>query len=164
MNNKGNATDVFYAIVSIFAVAIIFFVTSFSYDVFVNKAVNNTQINSSQGAINALDETRDLANNRFDYAVFGILIGFTLAILITGWFSGGHPIFMFVYFIALVIIVAVSAVLSYVWTNVTTKTIFLNTIANYPITNFILENLAIYATIIGFLGMMMSFIKTSLEK
>ena len=158
-NKRSNLLDVAYAVLTIFVLGIAFFVTSFGYEKFVNKAINNTQINSSAGSKAAFTDTRDTLNSRLDYVVFGVFIGFVLSILITGWFVGGNPLFMFIYFIGLCVLIAIASILSYTWGIITVKAVFTGTIANYPITDLLISHLHIYTTILGFLGMFVSYAK-----
>lgn len=142
----------------IFVGAILFLTIKYSYGTVVDTMTNNTMFSQDQIAVDALEDTKELTN-RFDYALFAILIGFTFAILIAGWFAGGHPLFAFIYFIALVLLVAVSAVFSYVWYKVSNLNMFLDTVSTFPIIDLILTNFPIYIAIVGFLGMLVMFAK-----
>lgn len=157
---RGSIQDIGLAMVFLFVAAILFLTVKYSYTQFVDTATENTQINSSAAAVEVLDKTKDLTN-RFDYVVFVLLVGFVLAVIITGWLVGGNPLFSFIYFIALVILVAVSSVLSFVWEKVSTKAIFIDTVAELPITDLIMSNFPVYITILGFVGMLVLFAKPS---
>ncbi len=157
---KASIQDIGLTMVIVFAAAIMFLTVKYTYTEFVDKATNSTAFNSSQAAVDSLNTTKDLTD-RLDYVLFILLIGLTLAIIITGWLVGGHPLFAFIYFIALIILIAVSAILSFVWEKVSTKTIFVDTVAELPIMDLILSNFPIYITVIGFIGMMVMFAKPS---
>ncbi len=162
-SRKGSIQDVGLAMVILFVMGVMFLTVKYSYVLFVDQATNITSFNSSLAAVEALDATADLTD-RFDYVGFVLLIGLTLAIIITGWLVGGHPIFAFIYFIALVILVAVSAIFSFAWEQITDKAIFTDTVAKLPIIDLILTNFPIYITIIGFIGMMVMFAKPRPEE
>lgn len=162
MKKRGSIHDIAYAMIIIFVVGIVFLTVKYSYTTTVNIMTNNTIVNSSEAAVTSLRETRDLTN-RFDYVLFVLLMGFTLAIFIVGWFSGGHPLFAFIYFIALVILVAVSAILSFVWERFSAQSIFTTTINQLPIIDLILDNFPIYIAIVGFVGMLIMFAKPALS-
>lgn len=156
MNRKGSLEDIGALVIVIFAAAIMFIAATVGYTSFVDKAVNITAINSSQSAVDAFNTTKDL-QSRYDYVVFGLLIGFTLAIMIGSWFVPGHPIFGFIYFIGLIIFIVLGLILSYAWNNISTRITFADAIEYFPITDFILNNFGIYITIVGFLAMIIMF-------
>ena len=160
---RGSIQDVGLAMIFIFVAAIMFFVSTYGYQTYVDKAINTTAINSSNVTVTVMQESRELTE-RFDYVIFMLLIGFSLGIIITGWLVGGHPLFTIVYFLVLVVLVAVSAILSFVWNKVSTQAIFGNLVNDtFPITDFILANFPTYIAIIGFIGMFALFAKASSE-
>ena len=162
MNKRGTLADVGLAMIFVFAAAVIFFTTTYVFNEFEADWSNNTLVNSSSAAVSTVSDVKDLANTRLDYVVFVILIGLTLAIIVTGWLVGGNPIFAWIYFIVLVIFVAVSSVLSYTWNELSNKAIF-GTLAadSFPITDFILQNFPSIMAVIGFIGMIVMFAKPS---
>ena len=81
-HKKSNIQNIAYMMIYLFVAAILFTTVKYSYSQFVDKATNITSFNSSQAAVDALDKTKELTN-RFDYIVFMLMIGFTLAIIIT---------------------------------------------------------------------------------
>ena len=159
MNKKASIQDLMLTMVIIFFAAILFFTTTHMYIKFVDKAVNTTAINSSQAAVDSFNKTKDLTS-RLDYVIFALLMGMTLGIVITAWLVKAHPIFTFIWFIAMVVLVALSAIFSFVWEKISTKPIFGNLVTEtFPITDFILTNFPVYITIVGFVGMMVMFAK-----
>jgi len=142
--------------VTIFAVGIALFVTAFMVVQMVTRMVAIPAINSSAAAVSSLNATSNLTN-RYDYVIFGLFIGLVLATIITGWFIGGQPIFMILYFIVVVIGVIGSSILSNVWETTTTMPVFGTTINAFPITNHILLNLPLYTTLFGFVGIVVMF-------
>ena len=142
--------------VTVFAIGIALFITAFMVVQMVTNMVSVPAINSSAAAVSALNSTSTLTN-KYDYLIFGLFIGLILATIITGWFIGGQPIFMFLYFIIVVVGVIGSSILSYVWETTTTMVIFGSTIDAFPITNHILLNLPLYTTLFGFVGIVVMF-------
>lgn len=158
MNKAGSARDVILIIVVVFVMGIAAFIMNYMGNTAITQMVNTPAINESTEAVTALNSATDV-NNRFDYIVFGCFIGFVLAMMITGWLVGGHPIFMFIYFIFVIIAVVVAVVLSNTWEMVSTSSVFGTTIANFTITNHLLTNMPIYAAVIGILGLIVMFAK-----
>ena len=156
MKKKGSIQDIAFAMIILFAMAIVFLSVKYSYTEFVERAINNTVVNESSSSVAVFTQTRDMTD-RWDYILFALLMGFTFAILISAWFAGGHPIFAFMYFIALVLIVTVSAILSFVWEKVSEDTILSSVAAELPIIDLILRNFPIYIAVLGFVGLMIMF-------
>ena len=120
------------------------------------------EINASSNAMSALNSV-DAAQNRMDYIYFGVFIGLVLAILISGWFVSGEGIFMWVYFFILIFIVVVAAILSAIFNEFANTPLFQATIINFPIMSYIMSNLAIFASIIGLMGLTVMFGKPYLK-
>jgi hypothetical protein len=156
-----SARDVVLIGVVVFAFAIGFFILSFTTGQVFDSLKSVEAINSSDQAVAAWNGT-ETALARLDWAVFGIFIGMVLAILVTGFFVGGHPIFMFFYFILIVIGVILAAVLANVWENVSTASVFGTHVLQYNITNNLLLYLPYYIAVVGFLGVVIMFAKPKL--
>jgi len=102
------------------------------------------------------------ANNavfKSDYIFLGVFVAFILGVIITGWFIGGNPIFMFIYFILIVAAVIVGAFLSNFWETMTTASVFGTTVSNLPIMNHIMLFLPFYLAAIGFMAILVMFAK-----
>ena len=164
MNKKGDVMDIAYAMVFIFIGAVVFFISTFSYDKFADQALNTSVINSSNVTKTSIEQGRE-NTEKFDYIIFVLLIAFVLAIIITGWLVGGNPIFAFIYFIVLVILVAVSAIFSFTWNKLTTTALYGTLVADkFPAIDFILSNFPVFIAVIGFIGLMVMFAKPALQQ
>jgi|SRR3990167_2083140 len=157
---KGNIMDVGFIAISVFLLGIFLLISVYTYNTFYDKAINITQINESQPTTTALKDARTVINSRLDKITFVFMIGLLLAAIITGWLVGNNALYLFIYFLILVIFIIVSAILSFVWDKLTTSSSHLATVMQYlPVTNHIIGNLPLYITIIGFIGMIVSFAK-----
>lgn len=154
----GSTNDVILIGAIIFIFGIGFFTTFFMSKAVTDQMMSIPAINESSATMEIL-QAQETVRGRMDYVIFGLFIGLVLGLLISGWFVGGHPIFMAIYFIIIVVGVAISAVLANTWETTTTMSIFGSTINSFPITNNILLNLPIYIAVIGFLGMVVMFAK-----
>ena len=90
--------DVVFSGVLIFTIAITFFVINFAMNTMVDDMVAIEAINESSGAVDSLTGIKTMVS-RLDYVVFGVYVGLVFAMIITGWFIGGNPIFMFISFV-----------------------------------------------------------------
>lgn len=152
------ARDVILVVVLIFALALGVFVIHFVTNTALDSMIGSEQINQSDAAVSALQDTKDLTN-RFDYVLFVIFIAMALGLIITGWFIGGHPIFMFIYFIFVVIAVLISTIFANVWDAFSNASVFGLTVAAFPLISHILSNLPVYAAVIGGIGVLVMFAK-----
>lgn len=151
--------DVIFIGVILFVIAIGFFIIKFTADTVVAKMVAIPQINQSSAAVSALQGTQDKVTDRLDYLIVGLFVGLALALIITGWFIGGNPIFAFIYTLIVVLAVVFSSVLAYSWQSMTTLIVFGTTISGMPITNHLISWLPLYVGIIGFIGLVVMFAK-----
>jgi hypothetical protein len=153
--------DVIYIAVFLFVSAIALFLINFISHTVVDQTdgipamntTNNMTMKSMQATADALDNS--------DYLFFSIFIAFMFGTIITGWLVGGHRIFMFIYFLVVVIAIAISTFLTTIWENITPVKAFGDTINNFPITDHIITFLPYYVLAIGFIGIVMMFAKTS---
>ena len=152
------ARDVVLIGVLVFMFSIGFFILYFISNTVVTSMMGISVINESEAAVEAL-EGAQAVTNRLDYVIFGLFIGLVLALIISGWFIGGNPIFMAIYFMIVVLGVVFSTVLSNVWETTSQASIFGTTVTHFPITNNLMANLPLYMAVIGFLGLVVMFAK-----
>ena len=156
--------DVILVGVMLFVTGIVFLTIHFATKVMVTNivlapAANQTNAPDAYKAFTDMNTSID----KLDYLIFACFIGMVLAIMVSGYFVGGNPVFMIFYFLILVIGVVFSMVLSNVWHTVATDTIFATILPGYsptgsfPITNNLLSYLPMYTTVIGLLGMVVMF-------
>jgi hypothetical protein len=153
-----SARDVVLVGVVVFALGLGFLILNFAMTTMTSSIITQPSVNSSSAAITAFGSVTTTVN-RLDYILFCIFIGFSLALIITGWFIGSNPIFVIFYFIANLVFVAISALLANVWETIATSTTFLTTAGHFPITNQILTHLPIYMAVVGFIGIVVMFAK-----
>lgn len=157
------ARDVILMGVIIFALGIGFFVFHYAFNTTVDQLVATSAINSSNATVTSLQGAQALTA-RLDYVIFGVFIGFILGIIITGWFVGGNPVYMFIYFLVVTLAVIVATVLSNVWEEVTSMVVFGTTIGEFPITNNLITNAPLYLAVVGILGMIVMFGKPFIQR
>lgn len=143
----------------LFALGIGSFITYFVTQQVVDQLVAIPVINESTEAVTAFNQMKT-TQARTDYLLFAVFIGLTLFMIITGYISGTNPIFAAVYFIILVIAVVISPILSNIWEDVSTASVFGTTVSNFPISNHILLNLPIYITVVGIIAFVAMFVRS----
>jgi hypothetical protein len=153
------ASDVIFTSAIIFTLAIGMFIIFFVTQTITHSLVNVAAINESTNAVNVIKGI-DATNSRLDYLVFATFLALSLALIVSGYYIGGHPVFMVIYFFFIVIAVIASAILANVWEAVTTNPTFIGIATdNFPITNHLVNNLPYYMTAIGLIGILAMFAK-----
>lgn len=152
------ARDVIFVSVILLVTALFLFIGNFITNTIMDKVLVHPVMNSSQGAVDTYNTVKTNAN-KLDYVYFAYFIGLTLGIIITGWLVGGNPIFTFFYVILLIFGVLISPILSNTYESVINTPAITATSAHFPITNFIMQNLPMFVTIIGMLGLLVMFAK-----
>ncbi len=135
-----------------------FFILHFMVGETVDKIVAIPAIQESQASVDAF-EGINKTTDKLDYVVFSVYMALILAMLITSYFSSGHPIFMVVFVIVIILSVVIGALLANTWETATQTAVFQNTIQSFPITNNILLNLPLYNAVIGVLTLIVMFMK-----
>ena len=151
------ARDVLFAGVVLFILACGFFILTFVSGQ-ITSSLSSSPLNDSAQSIQALEDT-NTAVSKVDYIFLGVFIALILGLIISGWFIGGNPIFMFIYFLFIVVAVVIGAILSNFWETLTTASVFGVTIASLPIMNHIMLYLPFYLAAIGFIGIIAMFAK-----
>jgi CBS domain containing-hemolysin-like protein len=156
------ARDIVVIMSLLFIFGVGLFVMNFAMTTSVDQLLNNTQVNSSAGAVKGFTSVKVIVN-RLDYIIFALFIGLTVSLIVSGWFIGGNAIFMFIYFIIVGITVAISTVLSNVWQQISVASVFGATVSSFPITNHLLTYLPYYVATVGLIGLIVMFAKPYFE-
>ena len=156
------ARDVMFIAVIVFSLGIAFLIAHLFLSSVVTQITLIPTVNESSASLGAFQSMVTLSN-RFDYIIFGVFIGCVLGMIISAWFVGGHPIFMFAYFCVAAITVVISTILANTWETVSTSSAFGTTVSHFPLTNHLLNYLPIYAGVIGFIGLVVMFGKPLLQ-
>lgn len=151
--------DVVIISVILFTFAVAFFAINFVSNRIISEVTSIATINESTAAVEAFQGIETNVNARMDYLFFGLFIGLALAIIITGWFISGVPIFTFIYILITVLAVIFSSLFTYVWDLTANASVFGTTLSRLPITNHIMMFLPLYIAVIGFIGVIVMFAK-----
>ena len=157
MNKKGNIRDIALFMVVMFSIGLISFLLSFVYNISSNLMLQTEQFNGTQAGDVLLEHQDTMAGT--DYFALAIFVGFLLAVIITSYLVGGSPVFVVIYIIFFIIVGVVSAILKEIWREVSQMSVFGTTINNLPITDFLLNNLTLLVIIVGFVGLIVIYIR-----
>ncbi len=130
----------------------------------INANLLLTPIINSSSEASAVLGAADTVVDASDYMYLAALIGFFLGIIILGWFMSSHPVLSVIYFILVVVFTFVSTIFQYVWVEYASSPDMIGTVANLPITYFILSNLAYFIAVFGLVGILVMFAKPTISE
>jgi len=157
------AKDILMIAVLIFSMGVGFFIIHYAVNTTVDSMVDVTALNETEEFVDIMRGVSNMTN-RMDYIIFGLFLGLIFGLIITGWFVGGNPLFMFIYFMIVTMAVIISTVFDYVWDSISGASVFGTTVTSFPITNNILSNLPLYMSAIGMLGLVVMFAKPYFQR
>ena len=157
INKKGNIRDIALFMVIMFSIGLVSFLLIFVYNTSSNLMLQTEQFNNTMAG-DVLLEHQDTMNG-VDYFSLAIFIGFLLAVVITSYLVGGSPVFAVIYIIFFIVLGVVSGILETIWGEVSQMVVFGTTINNLPITDFLLNNLTLLVIVVGFIGLVVMYIR-----
>ena len=158
MNNKGSARDIVFIAATVFLLTLGFLMAYYGVNTLNQNLLNNSQFNQSAGVVSVLEKTESNLN-MLDYFILLIFIGLILGLIVTSLLIEVDTIFTIFYILVLLIATVLSGILSYVWGLVIDKEPFISVVVNFPISNFLLNNLAYFIVAAGFIGMVLLYAK-----
>lgn len=97
--------------------------------------------------------------DKADYGFLVVFVGFILLALITAWFVAGNTLFSWIYGFIYAVFIALTPILSNVWAQVSTTAPISSSVAKFPITNHVLLLLPLYTAVLGFIILVILFMK-----
>jgi len=157
------ARDIVLIGVLIFVIGLVSFIAHFVWDTTTTNLEGMSVVNETRAP--EMFERHDRPVGRFDYLIFGFFVSLLFALIILSWFVGGHPIFMFIFFLVIVVGVVLATILSNVWDGVTSMSFFGVVVvgSDFPLTNHLLLYLPYYVGVVGFFGLLVMFSKPYLS-
>jgi len=151
MNRKGSLLD-------IILLCIVLLVGSFSFFAF-HKAFTeiNTEFQSSDLIDNSSKEIINTTNTMLtsghllDHAAFIVFVMIVIGILLLAYMTDFSPAFVVLFIIMLLIGIIIAIQFSNAYYEVKTSSVFSTVATNFPMQNYIMENLPIVIVIIGIL-------------
>ena len=156
---KMSADDVIYICIAIFSIALLVFIMFFAMDGVYTLMKTSPAMSSNTQVVSMFNAQQSKVLPLFDYLVFGVFMAMVLLLIITGWFIGGNPIFMFIYFLFVVVASFIAAILSNIWVAITTQGAWASVLLHFPITNFLLMHFVTFVGVVGVIGLIVMFAK-----
>lgn len=164
MNKKGDFQSLLYIVIMIFIVGFIFiFVNRLNNELSTTteRIFNNSADFQNSSAITSIQKIRQVDNAAWDYGFLAIYIGSIAALCITAYSTKISPVFFWVYGLMSLAILGVGVMLSNAWQATVENPEMVETVARYPITNFLLGSYAPLAvTVMIVIVMILLFGKT----
>ncbi len=148
--------DVVLIGVLVFTIGIMMFIFHFVATTMTDSFLAVPKINETSESRQVFEYFENISV-RFDYIVLVVFIALALAMVVSGYMVGGHPIFMFFYFIVTVVAVVISTILANTWETVTQASAFGLTITHFPLANHLILFLPIYVAVVGVIGVVVMF-------
>lgn len=114
---------------------------------------NNTE--SSREVITSVDA----AINSTDYLYLALFIAFFISIIIFGYLVGGTQVMSVIYFFIIILFTFVSIILQLAWMDIASTPQLVTTVAQLPITNYILSHLGYFTALMGIIGLIAMYAK-----
>jgi len=157
INKKGSVRDIALFMVVIFSIGLVSFLLMFVYNSTSNLMLESPEFNDTMAGDVMLEHQETM--NGIDYFSLAIFIGFLFAVIITSYLVGGSPVFAIIYILFFVVLGVVSGILESIWGEVSQMVVFGTTINNLPITDFLLNNLTLLVIVVGFVGLIVMYIR-----
>jgi flagellar biosynthesis protein FliQ len=162
INKKGGTTDIFLFL--IFTITILFICGIFIYlggqaTTKVHQTMDNMQFGSANTS-QVIDQTFGKVNEAYQslyWISLLLIVGMIISIFIGSYLVTTKPIFFIPYIFIIIIAVIVSVGLSNAYEQVIQDPTLAPTFAGFIGSNFIMANLPIWITIIGFVGGIIMF-------
>lgn len=144
-NKKGDIESLIYVVVILFAIGfILIFVNTLNHKISV--ATENIFTNSSSmqnsSAIESIQKIRSVDDMAWDYAFLAIYIAVILGLGMTAYATRINIAFFWIYIIMSLVVLMLGVSLSNAWQTAVQNEQLTETVARFPITNFLLGSYA----------------------
>lgn len=158
-SKKGELSDMLIFLITVFVLAIGFFIVIFIIPSVTSSLRFGGLNNSVEGAaaIDSLDGLTGIVN----YGFLLLFTGLIISLMISSFLVRTHPIFLFLYIIFLGVTIFLGFYLGNAYDTLITNPIFATTLANASFLNAIMSHIAEISLAVGALSMVILFAKFS---
>lgn len=152
LNKKGDFPSLIFAIVIIFAIALILFFYSHLMDRIyggLDDYFNSSATYNESVARDSLNKINSTNQSAWDYAVLIIAIGYILALFVSAYSTRISAFFFWIYAILSLMGLGIAVLCANLWQDLSSSSQFSSTISNFPITNSLLGTY--YPTFVTFI-------------
>lgn len=160
MNNRGEVWDMMIFLITIFVLAVGFFVLMFVIPS-ITTGLRTAGLNSTYEGENAIAQLNDFGTNGINNGFMLIFWGLTASMMITSFFVRTHPIFLFLYILFLIVTVIVSFYIGNAYHQLIDNPIFAGMVGTATFSTFVMNNIAEITIATVVLSMIIVFAKFS---
>jgi len=160
LNKKGQSLDDgIFMVVFLLFLAIAGGIVAYFMPTVYNNMRAIPAINQSQPALDAMEKAEAI-NSKWDYLIVAVLVGFAIAVIITGYFIPVSSLFMVLYILGLLIGVPVAVIMQYVFEQFSGTALLSSTFTtSFPITTVIFSHLPLFYICVSVLGFVATYAK-----
>ncbi len=159
-DKKGDVTDSVILLITLFVMAIGFFVLAFVVPA-ITDGLQETVLNDSAEGADAISQLESFGTVGIQRGFFFLFVGLMISTLITSFLVRVHPIFLFLYIIFLVISVFLATYLGNAYEQLTQNPTFATTLASQGLITGVMDNIITILIGVGALSMIIVFAKFS---
>ena len=160
MKKRGELTDLFIFLITIFILAIGLFILMFVIPS-ISGGLRIAGLNNSVEGERAVASLDNLGTNVINNGFLMLFFGLTASMMITSFFVRTHPIFLFLYILFLVITLLLSFYLGNAYHQMIVNPVFKNMINQATFSNWVMNHIAEITLGVGALSMIIVFAKFS---
>lgn len=157
---KGELTDMLIFLITIFILAVGFFIMIFVVPQ-ITGGLRTAGLNNSAETATAIDDTESIMTGVINYGFAFIFFGLIASLMITSFLVRTHPIFLFLYIFFLAITLLIGVYLGNYYDDLKSNTIFAATLNNASLINLIMNHIVEICLSVGALSMIIVFAKFS---
>lgn len=165
MNKKGSAIDAVIWIIIAFIVVMFFGVWVYMHGTLTNVLTTipstDPNVNISQAAVDTFGQVDASLGTSLRFMSYAILFALMLSIFIANYLTKANPIFFVVYVFTTIAAVIASVFISNAYETLLTNSLIGATLLTFKVSNFIMLNLPVWATVIGLVGAVFLFINVT---
>lgn len=159
-NKKGELTDMFIFLITMFILAIGLLIMIFVIPN-ITTGLKSAGLNNSAEGVNAINGLERIGTHTINNGFLLIFVGLTLSMLITSFLVRTHPIFLLLYIFMLVITVILGAYLGNVYYDLQNSATFSSVIDDASYINTIMNHIVEITIGVAILSMIIVFAKFS---
>ena len=167
MNKKASVADVLVWIVICFITVMFLGMWTYGFDKITDALTSIDSTGSSINISKHAEATFGVINSKMSglhSIAFIIMFSLALAILISNFMIKAHPVFFVVYLLVVVIAVIFSVYVSNSYMDLLGHEEIGSTLQEFSGANFIMENMPLWTTVIGFIGAVLLFAGISRDR
>jgi len=157
---KGELVDIFIFLITIFILAIGFFILIFIIPNITN-GLNTANLNNSAEGVQAIESLERIGTHTINNGFMLLFVGLIMSMMITSFLVRTHPIFLFLYIFFLAVTILLGIYLGNVYYDLQNNSIFASTVDDASFINLVMNHIVEIVLAVGAISMIIVFAKFS---